>query len=384
MLRSFALLSAFLFFAACSSGSGSSSTSSGSTSGSTSTSSGTGSGSTSGSSTGGSSGGTSGAYQLLGQVAQIECNYIAQCGLEAAYEQAACATQVNALVAPIALDLDAGLVTFNASAAPACLGQLEDAGCAGISANLSAAQVGGFTEPWPPEGAATKTTTASTEPVKLSGSCPGNCVAYAEVGQPCTSAECDSNAGLSCTSNADGGFVCEVVQVADAGRGGTCDVPATACEPGLYCSSQGTCANAIPDGGSCTVEEVCIANEVCVGTSYELSPPPGTCLPAGDVGTSCLPTPDGGSSVISGCLAGLACLQGTSGTTCQIPPSSGPCSPDLTAPCETISHVCVNGMCVSRTANGGPCDPMGESVCQSSNCTAVGDGGVCAAPCEAP
>ncbi len=409
MRRSLSLFSACLWLslalAACSGGSGGTSSTTGG--GATGTTGGASTGSTTGGSTGAttsgaattgassttrstpsSSGGRSGglsAGQLLPQVMQIDCDELPKCAPEAAYLQASCPTFVERLLGPLVLELDAGVVAYDAAAAPECLSESLDAGC-GLFNGTVPGCAGVFTGTVAPGGACYSDRDCLHGSCTGAGTCPRTCVAYAQLGQDCSMRGCDS--ALTCVSVDDGGVsqtVClPSTPVPDAGLGGSCATGA-ACAPGTYCGAgYTTCVAQLPDGGACTgAFGECAGLTACVGALVSGGTvAPSACLPLADVGGVCLT-----SSLVSsnGCLSGLACQAGPDGGygSCVVPPSSGAC---LEHQCEQISHTCdqTTQTCVPIGAVGATCDPANYGAdCTSYSCTAdmLTDGGTCAAAC---
>jgi hypothetical protein len=308
------------------------------------------------------------------------------CGDVAPYVAPTCPTAYGNYLGftSLYLDLDAGLVAFNAATAPACLGSFEDAGCTGFQngPGNSTACDAVFSGTVMPDGSCYSDNECLHGYCDEGlGTCPGTCTGYAELGQRCASANCDQN--LGCTSVDDGGVEQQICLPAiesltlDAGLGGDCT--AATCDLGTFCHSTATtslCAAQVEDGGACDSEpDQCAGLTMCVNNAV--------CLPLVDVGGPCLPQTNG--SGVSGCLQGLTCVTDAGAGTCEIPPSSGPC---LNGTCAALVSTCSHtGVCVPVNPAGSPCDPgNGGNDCQTNTCTAgaLPDGGTCATGCLPP
>ena len=335
--------------------------------------------------------------ELISDVVQFECGALVQCGVEAAYVAASCPAQLAAQLSPIAKDIDAGLVTYSPTAAPACLAQLLDAGCALFNSALPTCSIL-FTGDASGSGNCYDTTApacaavfAGTVPVSgtcydtneclhgfcnSGGTCAGACASYAQSGESCVGVSCDTM--LTCNpSHIDGPVCYPSNSLVDAGVGGSCDPGWPSCDFGTQCWTNGLCVADIPDGGACATANasLCTTGTACTGAAVGAI---GYCLPRGDTGTIC--------EVSIGCLQGLVCVAGPDGGwgTCTQPPATGPC---LSNTCAWGTAFCspATNTCLPVQPTGGACDPTLAGVdCIGGTCASLADGGECGGPCSPP
>ncbi|MGZ3457001.1 MAG: hypothetical protein ACXU86_00690 [Archangium sp.] len=241
------------------------------------------------------------------------------------------------------------------------------------------------------------------------GTCPGTCPA--EVlgeGETCSrirpgSPQCDDRAGLrcsggtcvkpagqdaSCLDNAGckSGFICvesKCVPLAKEGSG--CSEDAS-CAEGLFCTGDNVCAPRVAEGKPCAYAPdnvdaalrgaACLDGLTCKGGGLDNqgNPIPGTCTKVAAEGGACQAPPADAQLTLSGCQAGLACVNGT----CTAPPVSGPC-PDATnlSGCRPGVAFCDSSTTTCQLLRnvGAPCDNYLQ--CASNNC---GPDNTCAAP----
>jgi hypothetical protein len=342
--------------------------------------------------------------ELLTQVGQILCNEETQCLGLAAYLASSCSTEFSADFGVIEADVDAGLIIYHPGQAPACVAELnqEFSTCGLFNGTSSTACTAVFTGTVAAGGSCnTAEECAAGACVQGDGGCQGTCVGYAELGQNCSTADCDPNQNIVCVSSfTDAGTEVSTC-IAPPGQGqpcpaftcqanltclmGTCQTPGGQgaacdgiCESGFYCSSPAnTCVPSVADGGSCNATDQCSGTLSCVGlVTTGGTVTPGQCLPLVDVNGPCTPPSSTTSFTITGCKLGLACVSGT----CQIPPTSGPCTADPSALCDSRTAYCdSSSMCVAKQPNGSNCQTtLGGVDCVSGVCNSMGQ---CAPRC---
>lgn len=230
--------------------------------------------------------------------------------------------------------------------------------------------------------------------------CPSTCPAVRAEGEECgplVRADCDVRAGLRCED-----FVC----VHPGGAGASCKnnlgcasgfvcvknacVPLrkeregcsahSSCVPGLYCGEgDGTvdvCKKRLAEGSRCgespgdadaaITGAQCAEGLVCKGAGLDAvgDPVPGTCARASAVGGPCADEPPERQVHVSGCQAGLYCVNGR----CELLPAEGPCAGGEL--CRPGVATCDRSMtCVPALPDGAPCDI--DPQCQSGSCAGV-------------
>lgn len=300
------------------------------------------------------------------------CGFSERCGYEANFEEYLFHSQITDCDAQAAayfadttfaqyqLAIDGGTLTYDASAAGACLAVFDTVGCdasalAGAPAECRRTFQGHVAD----GGACTLSEECSdTSTCTGSGTSCGTCVHEPQVGEACTSS------GASC---AEGAFCASGTCTAQVGVGGACDPSnGDACRNGLACTpnasdpTHGTCTErpTVGAGESCN-SATCASGLVCAftGTSFTCRAPrtDGTC-----------------ETVLSGsdCPSGTTCnaMSGMQGSCVAFPTLGSPCTNACAAPAR-----CVNSVCHPATRIGGSCS--GDDDCISGNC----DAGACAA-----
>jgi hypothetical protein len=311
--------------------------------------------------------------------------------------------------------LSSGQITFDSHAAAACLADLKVAPCGSPRATQDCA--GAYVGTVPVGGACYQGLAIANECVPgsrclVATQCPGSCVPYALLGQPCDQAAdgsdscipplvCDTtngcmmptgglNPGDPCTAPDAGGFDPAGCPNGFTCTAGTCQaITRGACsESGLDCSLDcvgatpgvpGTCQAYKTRGQACTPGQ----NECGGGLYCDASQ---MCVPLPATGQSCAGYDGEGAS----CLYGF-CDQSTTicaaylqaGDSCQAQPgffgSGDPCG-GLWLACDSVSQVCT-----PTCAEGNSCGLAGQPCCAGQLCQV---GTLCAqgtcAPCGAP
>ncbi len=392
-----------------------------------------------GSSTGGASstGGTTGSVtdggipfgQFEGAYAAAVCQAEAACQPMAAYFQAGCAANFEnsgfaAGLQQAAADIDAGFAGYDPAAAAACVQAVSQAGC-GLAVG--------------PEPVPCLETLVGQIPVGAScydnfdcdagycssptSTCPGSCTAFLAQGADCSDgglcappAECVPQAddgghvaavlcealgqvGASCGPNRACAYPLACVNGACAAAGAAGAACAASfglptCQGGLYCQSfdggaATACVAQVAQGGACgqdvssaAVAELpageggqCAAGLACTGFAFPFMSAvtvPGICQPFSDVGGPCAFATDAGFPSVTGCLYGLACVSGT----CQLPPTSGPCTSDPNYPCNPFGDYCdpTSQTCKPLLPAGAACNgnPGGRTECATGYCDSTG------------
>ena len=152
----------------------------------------------------------------------------------------------------------------------------------------------------------------------------GTCVALAQQGQSCATAECTG--GLLCDPQAK---TCQPLPT----KGAAC--PSFECQAPYRCVS-GTCADAVQAGGACPTGAECAGGLTCDQLTKTCKAP--TLAPAGQ--------PCGFvQNQIVDCQTGLRCQQGTTGQgTCIVPKHAGEACAVGKGECASFLF-CINGTC---------------------------------------
>jgi hypothetical protein len=240
----------------------------------------------------------------------------------------------------------------------ACATAVQSAGCSGGSTTPEVCDIvgtlaggTGCNEGFQCTSGACFLTAAPGEAGPAPSSC-GQCLAIAQLGQPCTVA---CAPGATCDH---GAATPTCVSITLGGVGADCNGVALQCEAGLYCNTAGTCEVLPAVGEPCTTNGLCAPPATCVGS---------TCQPLGTTGAACGEDQD--------CVPGLGCGQasqtcspvtwGTAGQACgdlarclvgdcdtetmtcpTVIDDGQPCSiDDPSTTCDTFAR-CTGGLCV--------------------------------------
>ncbi|HZS39976.1 MAG TPA: hypothetical protein VFF06_24250 [Polyangia bacterium] len=343
------------------------------------------------------------------QLVSRSCDRAIRCGALGASERNACPSPPElAVIAPGALDVgaevDANRMRFAAGGAQQCLDAIAGAPCAAGALewrlNLRCHHV------YAPKVAAGGECHGDGEcegGFCAGATCPGRCVAWPAVGDPCTPPNgCDPTveycglagpgASFTCLVHkqegdacADGsecafGLLCIAAKCSTPPRGGqpgdVCDDFTAPCDESLFCDgATHHCAAHAQLGATCEQPEACADGLACAGLGPAGSS--GTCRAWLDVGQAC--TPGAG---LSGCPASQFCDPATSRCALRGPAVVGERQACAGMTCADGFYCDALGLCSFPTAIGGKCMDSSSCApglaCDPMLLVCTGPNGVCA------
>jgi hypothetical protein len=235
--------------------------------------------------------------------------------------------------------VDAGKMTYNATAGAACLAAINAATCEELRAiDMPSACDNVFTGLVAAGGACESGEVCVSGSCDTTATCPGTC----DPGSGPTVAN-----GGACTSDMDcvsrycdftGSPVCAPIPP-PAAVGATCSNGPQECVSGAFCDA-GTCATLVPLNGTCTWDWECALPNTCAG---------GTCKARAAIGASC---------VAADCVGGAFC---DAGTCAEVPSTAGA---DCSATNECLSY---NGSLVCDTMTTLTCVAAPAYACWMNN-----------------
>lgn len=254
------------------------------------------------------------AEELCESLVQGTCDWFLKCRSQTlSCEDAGPTRVVKARCETTVAAIKAGRAEVDMSRAADCLRELEESACVGPPVTVRAMNTFGrdanacsglFVGTAPLDGDCYSNEIFSSDGCGegfCSGSCPGKCRPFAELGDDCATIQCAP--GSYC-----GGSVCKAYKK----EGQSCAADGAQCAPGLYCDEEQRCQSFAGQGESCETAAECQSGFVCA------------------------PEKEGGSNV------------------CTVPAKEGePCWSDTS--CNSRLFLCVDDVCTLGVEHGAPC-----------------------------
>ncbi|MBI2377741.1 MAG: hypothetical protein HYV07_27310 [Deltaproteobacteria bacterium] len=321
---------------------------------------------------------------LCAELARVECDRAAACGLfVGAFDRAACETwfdtvRCRPVVGQLEKALDRGSLSYDGQAARRCVEAVGKTECSG--AIRSTLFVDGCGEPLtglaqPGDACVLGIECAGAAWCNLS-LCPGACVAPRALGESCE-ARSPCEEGLYCSTT---GTCLEAVSI---GQPCALSLVGNSCKEGSFCDRSGSDPRCVVGGGrgaacarkvDCAKELSCIRATCSGGEDGDSCDEDEDCddgLVCGSRGRCAIPAAQGASCEGHGaCRPGLACTSTAGTSACLLEPAAGTACSPTGAPCHLSE--CKEASCVAAALDGEACleptDCLPERRCNGGRC----------------